>query len=93
MTQRPPQRATPLPVRFAGLQEALEGTPLDEERIQAHGIRKLSGKHLTLYTDLPPHPAIENSVISNRTRVEMENDDLQRMVLSLGNQRAGLYLH
>ena len=41
----------------------------------------------------PPHPARENSVISNRTRVEMENDDLQRMVLSLGNQRAGLYLH
>lgn len=59
VTQRPPQRATPLPVRFAGLEEALEGTPLDEERIQAHGIRKLSGKHLTLYTDLPPHPAIE----------------------------------
>ena len=59
VAQRPPQRETPLPVRFAGLQEALEGTPLDEERIQAHGIRKLSGKHLTLYTDLPQHPAIE----------------------------------
>ncbi|HIA19360.1 MAG TPA: hypothetical protein EYN70_08100, partial [Planctomycetaceae bacterium] len=56
------QRAPPasaLPVRFAGLQEALEGTPLDEERIKAHGIRQLSGKHLTLYTDLPRHPAIE----------------------------------
>ena len=26
---------------------------IDDERVAAHGIRKLAGKHLTLYTDLP----------------------------------------
>ncbi len=32
---------------------------IDEERVAAAGIRKLTGKHLTLYTDLPEAPAIE----------------------------------
>ena len=32
---------------------------IDEERVAAAGIRKLTGKHLTLYTDLPAAPAIE----------------------------------
>ena len=27
--------------------------PVDDERVAAHGIRKLAGEHLTLYTDLP----------------------------------------
>ena len=53
----PPRSA--LPVRIPGLHEALHGVPLDEERIQAHGIRKLAGKHLTLYSDLPARPEIE----------------------------------
>ncbi|MEO8497970.1 MAG: hypothetical protein ABI614_23125, partial [Planctomycetota bacterium] len=32
---------------------------IDEERVAAAGIRKLAGKHLTLYTDLPEIPAVE----------------------------------
>lgn len=32
---------------------------IDEERVAAAGIRKIAGKHLTLYTDLPESPAIE----------------------------------
>lgn len=32
---------------------------IDEERVAAAGIRKLTGKHLTLYTDLPEAPAVE----------------------------------
>ncbi|MDA1049884.1 MAG: hypothetical protein O3C40_05325 [Planctomycetota bacterium] len=32
---------------------------IDEERVAAAGIRKLTGKHLTIYTDLPEAPAIE----------------------------------
>ncbi|HRX78820.1 MAG TPA: hypothetical protein P5307_07135 [Pirellulaceae bacterium] len=32
---------------------------IDEERVAASGIRKLVGKHLILYTDLPETPAIE----------------------------------
>jgi len=32
---------------------------IDEERVVAAGIRKLAGKHLTLYTDLPEAPAVE----------------------------------
>lgn len=33
--------------------------PPDDARIKAAGIRKLSGEHLTLYTDLPSSPAID----------------------------------
>lgn len=32
--------------------------PIDEERVAAQGIRKLPGKRLTLYTDLPPSDEI-----------------------------------
>ncbi|MBC8353451.1 MAG: hypothetical protein H8E66_15740 [Planctomycetes bacterium] len=32
---------------------------IDEERVAAVGIRTLTGKHLTLYTDLPDAPAID----------------------------------
>lgn len=32
---------------------------IDDERVVAAGIRKLTGKHLTLYTDLPAAPAID----------------------------------
>ncbi|MCA9123396.1 MAG: hypothetical protein H6822_10885 [Planctomycetaceae bacterium] len=32
---------------------------IDEERVAASGIRKIEGEHLTLYTDLPQAPAIE----------------------------------
>ncbi|HIA20209.1 MAG TPA: hypothetical protein EYN70_12475 [Planctomycetaceae bacterium] len=56
------QPRSALPIRLPGLHEALNKTPLDEERIQAHGIRKLSGKHLTLYTDLPALPMVEELV-------------------------------
>jgi len=33
--------------------------PIDEERVAAHGIRKLISKHLTLYTDLPSSPDVD----------------------------------
>lgn len=32
---------------------------IDDERVAAMGIRKISGKHLTLYTDLPVAPAVD----------------------------------
>ncbi|MEX0818398.1 MAG: hypothetical protein WD070_02360 [Pirellulaceae bacterium] len=32
---------------------------IDEERVAAAGIRKIAGKHLTLYTDIPETPAID----------------------------------
>jgi hypothetical protein len=32
---------------------------LDDERLKAGGLRKLTGKHLTLYTDLPSSPAVD----------------------------------
>ena len=32
---------------------------IDEERVAAHGIRKLVGKHVTLYTDLPSQPEVD----------------------------------
>jgi hypothetical protein len=32
---------------------------LDDDRLKAGGLRKLAGKHLTLYTDLPSQPAID----------------------------------
>lgn len=32
---------------------------VDEDRVAAHGIRKLAGEHLTLYTDLPPDDEID----------------------------------
>jgi hypothetical protein len=35
------------------------GVQVDEAQAAAAGIHKLSGKHLTLYTDLPPSPEIE----------------------------------
>jgi len=41
-----PTDETPLPV-------------IDEQRVAAAGIRKMSGKHLTLYTDLPTAPAVD----------------------------------
>jgi hypothetical protein len=33
--------------------------PIDDARLAADGIRKLGGKHLTLYTDVPPSSEIE----------------------------------
>ena len=35
---------------------------VDEARIASFGIRKLSGEHLTLYTDLPDSPAVDQLV-------------------------------
>ena len=32
---------------------------IDEAKVAAAGIRKLSGKHLTIYTDLPADPAVD----------------------------------
>jgi hypothetical protein len=32
---------------------------IDEEKVEAHGIRKLSGQHLALYTDLPSSPEVD----------------------------------
>lgn len=34
-------------------------TEIDEGRVAAAGIRRLEGKHLTLYTDLPAQPAVD----------------------------------
>lgn len=36
-----------------------EKMPIDEERLAAHGIRKLSSRHLTLFTDLPSTPDVD----------------------------------
>ncbi|HEY2146533.1 MAG TPA: hypothetical protein VGH32_01265 [Pirellulales bacterium] len=33
--------------------------PIDESRIRAAGIRKLESKRLTLYTDVPASPAVD----------------------------------
>lgn len=33
--------------------------PIDEARVAAHGIRRLAGEHLTLYTDLPADAEID----------------------------------
>lgn len=33
---------------------------LDSDRIRAAGIRRLEGRHVTIYTDLPPAPGIED---------------------------------
>jgi hypothetical protein len=32
---------------------------IDQKRVHSAGVRQLEGARLTLYTDLPPHPAIE----------------------------------
>lgn len=61
--QPEPQDATPpfpvqAPPRLNRF-EAMSKPVIDEERVAAQGIRKLQGKHLTLYTDLPSSPAIE----------------------------------
>lgn len=32
---------------------------IDDAKVAAHGIRKLTGEHLTLYTDLPASPEID----------------------------------
>jgi hypothetical protein len=34
--------------------------PIDPDLLQAQGIRQLQGQHLTLYTDLPPDPDVDN---------------------------------
>src|SRR4051812_24901199 len=36
------------------------GRPIDDAQVRAAGIRKLEGHRLTLYTDLPPAPAIDD---------------------------------
>ena len=40
-------------------QTEFELPSLDEERVAAAGLRKLEGNHLTLYTDLPPSPEVD----------------------------------
>jgi|GEM_PF-861492 len=37
----------------------ISGAQLDSERIEAAGIRRLEGKHLILYTDVPPAPEVD----------------------------------
>lgn len=41
------------------LHEAAPAPEIDDERVAAHGIRKLQGKHLTLYTDVKSSPAVD----------------------------------
>jgi hypothetical protein len=48
-----------LVISLAGRQASAEERPLDEARLQAAGIRKLEGRHITLYTDLPSDPEID----------------------------------
>lgn len=48
---RPPGKRTREPSATASPPDL---PPVDEQRVAAQGIRKLSGKRLTLYTDLPP---------------------------------------
>jgi hypothetical protein len=51
----PPQAVDPA----ATTQPKVEPRPIDEARVQAAGIRKLPGKYLTLYTDLPANADID----------------------------------
>jgi hypothetical protein len=60
-----PKLVDSLPVDFLSGDTAPPGTldsvpmPIDDAKVAAAGIRKLSSKHLTLYTDLPPSEEIE----------------------------------
>ncbi len=55
MTQDDPQNLA----ERVGPLGAMPFTPVDENQVAAAGIRKLESKHLTLYTDLPPQPAVD----------------------------------
>jgi hypothetical protein len=43
----------------AGLPDARPVREIDEARAAAAGIRKLAGKHLVLFTDVPPDPSVD----------------------------------
>jgi hypothetical protein len=40
----------------------IEARPIDDARVMAAGIRKLDGEYMTLYSDLPPSPAVDRLV-------------------------------
>ncbi len=46
-------KVSPLPVQFQGPDAEAKQLQVDPERLLAHGIRTLTGKHLILHTDLP----------------------------------------
>lgn len=48
----------PLPVDAADT-DLLKPVVVDAERLRASGLREISGKHLSLYTDLPSSPAVD----------------------------------
>jgi hypothetical protein len=56
--QPPPTLADLLQQPSAAPQRTWEPPQVDEERVAAAGLRKLSSVHLTLYTDLPSSPAV-----------------------------------
>ncbi|MEX0643638.1 MAG: hypothetical protein WD468_13120, partial [Pirellulales bacterium] len=49
--------SSPVGAQSAGLKQAVR--QIDESRARAAGIRKLTGKHLVLYTDVPSSPEVD----------------------------------
>lgn len=56
--RREEERLAQLPVPDRPASFAADGGPSDDELL-ANGIRKLSSRHLTLFTDLPAHPSVD----------------------------------
>ena len=57
-TNLPPAERTPLPIQIAGTEDG-GPPPVDLDRVKAAGIRALEGEYITLYTDIPAAPAID----------------------------------
>jgi len=54
-----PVAAPPVPVAGVNPQQFVALPPVDENRAAAAGIRKIVGKHVTVYTDLPKGPDVD----------------------------------
>lgn len=59
-TGTPPSRSDANPPSSNRTESQIGGVlDIDEDRLQAHRIRKIASPHLTLYTDLPSSPAVD----------------------------------
>ncbi|MEE2685628.1 MAG: hypothetical protein VYB09_04905, partial [Planctomycetota bacterium] len=58
VVEESPGERNPLPVQIAGPDH--DGSPtVDMERVKAAGLRVLEGEQITIYTDIPADPAID----------------------------------
>ncbi len=57
--RQPPEDSPSVTHTHASSLFAPERSQIDERRAHSAGIRKIEGKHLTLFTDLPPAPEID----------------------------------